>query len=148
MHRVQGVDEALERLRQLLVGAGGVGPHGVAAVFRDGDAAQDGDFREGVNEGDVGVPRVGSAAAFGGVKFEQFGAFRGRYRRVGNNLAEARAESLMFGIGQVTLLAEEQHFVFDQRRVELGEGVGIKTCGEANVADLRADVARYAAYVQ
>ena len=53
----------------------------------------------------------------------------------------------MLGIGQVCLLAEEQHFVFDQRRVELGEGVGIQVGGKANVADLRADIARHAAKI-
>ena len=145
VHRVQSVDEALERLRQLFVSAGGVGPHGVTAVFRDGNAAQDRNFREGVNEGDVGVPGVGAAAAFGGVEFEQFGAFRRRDRRVGDNFAKTRAEGLMFGIGKMTLLAEEQHFVFDQRRVELGEGLGIQLGGKTDIADLRADVARHAA---
>lgn len=93
------------------------------------------------------MPGVGAAAAFRGVEFEQFSAFRRRDGGMGDNLAEARAEGLMLGIGQMFLLAEEQHFVFHQRRVELCEGVGIESGREANIADLRADIARHAAKV-
>ena len=64
---------------------------------------------------------------------------------MGDNFAKTRAEGLMLGIGKMTLLAEEQHFVFDQRRVELGEGLGIQLGGKTDIADLRADVARHAA---
>jgi hypothetical protein len=64
VHGPELLGELLERVRQLRVGARGVGPHGVATVGGNRDPTQDGDLRKRIEEGHVGVPRIGAAAAF------------------------------------------------------------------------------------
>jgi len=63
VNRPEIVGEQLQRLGQVLVGGRGVRPDGVAAGRRHDDAAKNGKFRIGVNEGDIGMPLVGATAA-------------------------------------------------------------------------------------
>ncbi|MNN35045.1 hypothetical protein D3C81_1488820 [compost metagenome] len=136
MAHPQAVGQLLERLGQMLVGADGVGEHGVATELGDHLAAQEGDLRVVDHEADVGVPGVGARAL--GVHLEDAGGVGLRRRgRVHHQVAEAAGEGFLLGVGEV-LFREEQRLVLEQRLIQLGELL-IAEVGHAHAADGGAD---------
>ncbi len=148
VHGPQAVGQALEVFGQALVGRGGVGPHGVAAIGRHGDGAQDAVLGERVQEGHVGVPGIGAAAALGGVQLEDARAFARRHRGMRHGAPQALAERLVAGVVELVLAAEEQHLVAHERSREVADGGVVQATGQLQVQHLAAQGARHAADAQ
>ncbi len=140
VHGAQRLGQHLQRLRQVLVRGGGVGPHGRAAGRRQLQGAEDRGLGVGGDEGDVGVPVVG-AHALGGVQLEDVAAVRAGDGGVADRVAQQAGEGLVLGVVQVLLAAEEQHLVLVQGGLDRGDGLGGQLAAEADVVDDRADPA-------
>lgn len=101
--------------------------------------AQDRGFRVGVDEGHVGVPRVG-ALTFSAVQFEQITrAFTRRYGRVRHRLTEQMGEGFLTLIIKLGLLTEEHDFVLNQCLLNRFDRVGVQLTGQMHATDLGAD---------
>src|SRR6476659_6247229 len=138
VHGPQPLDESLERQRERVVRRHRVGPHGVAAVRRDGDAAQDADGGDPVDEGHVGVPAVGRHALGRGEAEDVRAA--GVDRGVGGGeRAEQLGEAELAGVVEVVLAAEEDDLVLEQGGPDVGDGLGIEIRAEADAVDAGAD---------
>ncbi|MND64422.1 hypothetical protein D3C80_557590 [compost metagenome] len=116
VHGPELVGELAQLKRQVLIGAGGIGPDRVATRSRRQYRPQDRSLRVGIDERHVGVPGIGPA---GTVEFEQVtGAIAHRHGRVGNRLAQQVGKGFLALIIQVVLLAQEQHLVLHQRSLD------------------------------
>ncbi len=73
MERPQLIGEVAEQRRQRFIGCDRIGPHSVTADRGNHDAAQDGEQRERLDEGDVRMPVARSAVLGIDVK-DRFGA--------------------------------------------------------------------------
>ncbi|MCY1364396.1 hypothetical protein D9M69_511960 [compost metagenome] len=139
----QALDALLHVGRQLLVGQDHVRPHGVAAHRRALHAAQHATHGRGLAPGGVGVPGV-FVAVVGLVRVlvdaYQAGVVRvAAGHRVVLQLAETAGEGHVLGAADV-LVAQEQHLVLQQQRLDLGEqAVVAGGVAQVHAADFGAD---------
>jgi hypothetical protein len=69
------------------------------------------------------MPVVGAPATVGRIEFEDGGAAGvNRICRVGSKIAEARRETLLAGVVQMSLAAKEDHLVFCKSRLDRRDG--------------------------
>ncbi len=118
VRRPQIVDELAQHLGQTFIGGLTVRPLRIPARLGDGERAQDRCPGIGIDEGHVGVP-ARRGIAFAAVELEQVARpFGYRHRRVRDGIAEQGSEILMLPVGQMLLVAEEQHLVPHERRLD------------------------------
>jgi hypothetical protein len=67
---------------------------------------------------------------------------------MGNDIAEPCRKTFLLGIIKMILVAEKDHFVFRQRRLDCGNGGLGQVAGEPDVADLGADTAGQRANIE
>ncbi|SPP97844.1 protein of unknown function [Bradyrhizobium vignae] len=139
--RPEPVGELAQRCRQVAISRRRIRPHGVTAIGRDHHAAQHRNFRIGVDEVDVGVPLIGTAANAAGVQFQDRGrAIGGADGRMRYKLAEPDRKALLLGI--VALVAEEDDLVLEQHLVHGADDVVGQIARQFYVPDLGADPCR------
>ena len=62
-------------------------------------------------------------------------------RWMGNDIAEPRRKAFLLGIIEMVLVAEKDHLIFRQRRLDCSNGCLGQIAGEPDIADLGADTA-------
>ena len=166
VHRLEMVEEILDRRRQVLVRGDEVGPQRVAAVRRDHHAAQDRCLRRVRDERDVGVPaghacdaarrmprarpRTDRPSRCSRASTAMISALSSTERgdRVrGREVAERPAERDLLVLRDA-LIAEEEHLPLHQRVGESGDGRGVERLAEVDAGHLGPDDARQRANVE
>ncbi|MCY1173739.1 hypothetical protein D9M73_139140 [compost metagenome] len=149
---VHAIDSLFDGLRQAFIGHHHVGPNGVAAGLRTQFTAQHRAAGRRLLEGDIGMPQVFAADLFDhillvGVEIAVQHQQLVRLRMAGRNgmsfqFSELRREILLLHRSDV-LIAKEQHFIFEPQRPDLCDHFRVLgSVGQADVADLGADVRR------
>ena len=96
----------------------------------------------GVDERDVGVPLIGPPAAAAGVELEdRRRTLQGTDRGMRHEIAQTSSETLLLGIVEMMLSANEDHLVTQQQAMDgLDGGIG-QIAAQGDVADLGAQTA-------